>query len=134
MTTIPDPVTRVLDLADPEDVDQPAPPKGVRPWSGEIVPVTEPCECCGCHWICNPDAFLPEGHAECCFCRTWRGSIHRDARLSEFSTSSGESTTGNETIEVVNANALPVYDPVAMGLDDEDAVGVIDLLQSGDGA
>jgi hypothetical protein len=132
VTTIRNPTTRVLDLADPEDVDQPAPPTDVRSWSGEIAPVTEACERCGCYWILDPDAVLPDGHAECCFCRMWRGKIHRDARLSEYTDSGGASTGETETIEALNASSMPVYDPEAANIDAEDAEGVVEFIERGE--
>lgn len=141
MTTVPDPLTRVLEVAGEDDVDQPAPPAEVRSWSGEIAPVTEPCELCGCHWICNPDAFLPKGHAECCYCRTWRGSIHRDAKLSEFSkepeAASEDATcseTDGETMEILLSGGMPVYDPEPLDGQGESAVGVVDYLKEGESA
>lgn len=135
MTEIANPLFRVLEVADPDEIDQPKPPDDVCEFpSMELVPVTEACERCGCYWIGDPEMFIPEGNAECAYCHMWRGSVHRDAKLSEFaegsSTPSIDSEDGpqGETIEAIMAEGIPVYDPEAMGIDDEDAVGVVDCI------
>jgi len=133
VTTIPNPTTRVLELADPGAVDQPKPPETVRSWTGAVVPVTEPCEKCGCYWILDPEECLPDGHAECCFCRTWRGKIHRDATLFEFTDSDDESAGASETIEALDATSIPIYDAEAAATEtDEDAVGVVTFIERGE--
>lgn len=140
MTTIPNPVTRVLELADPDEISQPAPPVEIRSWSEEIVPVTEPCERCGCYWMADPEAFLPEGRVECCYCRMWRGSLHRDASLSEYTASETEvsentdTDASSETIEAKLSGNIPLYDPEAAGVGDETAVGVVEFVEAGDDA
>lgn len=138
MTTIANPVYRVLEVADPEEIDQPKPVGEFDAFSSlDLVPVTEPCERCGCHWIGDPEAFIPEGNAECAYCRMWRGSVHRNASLGEFSDDeaaasieSGDDPQGG-TLEAVMSEGIPVYDPQAMGVDDEDAVGIVDVIRDG---
>lgn len=136
MTEIPNPLYRVLKLADGEEIDQPKPAGEFNAFPTlDLVPVTEPCERCGCYWIGDPTAFVPEGNAECAYCRLWRGSIHRNASLSEFSDDDQQPTYDSEdpgpqggTIESVMSQGIPLYDPEAMGIESDDAVGVADLL------
>jgi len=136
MTEVPNPVYRVLEVADSEDTDQPAPPEDVAAFTSiDLVPVTEPCERCGCHWIGDPSVFIPEGNAECAYCRLWRGSVHRDASLSEFTEDSstpafesGDDPQGG-TVDATMVRGIPIYDSAAMGLDD--AVGLVDTFQEG---
>jgi len=136
MTEIPNPIFHVLELAEPGEIDQPKPTEDVAAFTSiGLVPVTEPCERCGCYWIGDPEAFVPEGNAECAYCRMWRGSIHRDASLSEFAEDSstpsidGEGGPQGGTIEAVMVRGIPVYDPEAMGLESEDGVGVVDAVR-----
>jgi hypothetical protein len=141
MTTIPNPIYRVLEVAEPDEIDQPKPPAEVAAFTQiDLVPVTEPCERCGCHWIGDPETWIPEGNAECAYCRMWRGSVSRDTTLSEFADDGPDPTLDREsddpqggTLEALMVEGIPVYDPAAMGVD-EDAVGVVDMVQEGEDA
>jgi hypothetical protein len=136
MTEIPNPVYRVLQPVEPGEIEQPKPPDRLAAFpSFESIPVSEPCERCGCHWIVNPEAFVPEGNAECAYCRLWRGSVHRDASLSEFADSGAPATFDSNSdepqggpIEGLRTESIPIYDATVLEHTTEDDVGVIALL------
>jgi hypothetical protein len=129
---VPSPLARVLAVVDPEDVDQPSPPANLTQHTvADTMPVAEPCERCGCRWIINPDRFVPSDHAECAYCRMWRGSAEsRGTSLAEFKDGGGPADPEDSTMEMVMSEGIPVYDPEAIGIDDAD--GVVDLLERAD--
>lgn len=85
MVEIQCPVSRVLSRVDGSNVQQPTPMSLQFGSRKDAVAVEHPCEACGCRWVTDPEIVIPEGTVHCAYCGMWRGSLHRDTKLSEFS-------------------------------------------------
>lgn len=107
MVEIPSPIERVLTVVDEDEVDQPRP---AAPHYGEQdgeVPVATACEACGCRWVTDPDAVIPNGAVDCAFCGMMRGRTHRDASLTEFENGASASSEASSTIQYQWADESP---------------------------
>jgi len=104
MVEIPDPTRNVVTVVD--DVEQPKPTTPRIGTCDDLVAVETPCPVCGCQWLLDPEAFIPKGTAECGFCNTMRGAVHRDVSLIEFEDGKPVEDT-NKTIQFRFAGSPP---------------------------
>jgi len=104
---MPDPTEDVLSRVPPDAVDQPRPSNPRFCDRKETVAVAEPCPACGCRWVTDPTAVIPEGSVDCGYCGAMRGYVHRDVRLSEFADGEAATRGADREIEYSWAGSSP---------------------------